>query len=153
MTLYDNIQLMEPFFHSIRKHQSFIIIDIKLPESWTYKSDVVGVKETIGVKDNGIKGGKRFLSFFSKQTDSDIDLSVTTILSVVNGNQEREDKERLLQEKIIELKRRFETNDLDSLKGLHFEVSKETEVSGMEEEMTDTKETKDESDRLVGERN
>jgi hypothetical protein len=126
MTLYENIQVLEPFFHSIRKHQSFFIIDVKIPEGWSFKENLVPVQETIGFKDNGVKGGFRYLSFFSKQEDKEIELSKKTILDIIKVNQEREEKERLLQEKIIELKRQFEVTDLDSLKGLHFDFSEPT---------------------------
>lgn len=141
MTLFENIQVLEPFFHSIRKHQSFFIIDVKLPEAWSYKELVVDLKDVVGVKDNGVKGGQRFLSFFSKQTNEDIQKSNGLILEVIRVNQEREEKERLLQEKIIELKRKFEDSDLDSLKSLHFEYSEPStvmdEVETFEEEIED----------------
>lgn len=136
MTLYENIQQIEPYFHSIRKHQSFFIVDVKLPKGWDFKQTVVEVSENVGFKDNGIKGEFRFLSFYTKQENEKVELSISTIKEVIRLNQEREEKERLLQEKIIELKRQFETSDLDSLKGLHFDFSEHTELS--EEEIEET---------------
>lgn len=129
MTLYENIQVLEPYFHSIRKHQSFFIIDVKIPKGWSFKENVVKVQESVGFKDNGVKGEFRFLSFYTKQENQEVETSVSTILDVINTNQEREEKERLLQEKIIELKRQFEVTDLDSLKGLHFDFSEPTETN------------------------
>lgn len=143
MTLYENIELMEPFFHAIRKHQSFFIIDVTLPTQWTYKDEVVSVKGDIGVKDNGVKGDKRYLSFYSKSESIHVQLAVNTILKVITNNEEREEKDRLLQEKIIELKRRFETTELDKLKDLHFEVNNE-ETNNEEIELNEGQE-------LVGE--
>lgn len=151
MTLYNNIQQLEPYFHSIRKHQSFFIIDVKLPKGWTFKETVVKTQETVGFKDNGVKGEFRFLSFFSKQENEDIELSLSTIKEVINTNQEREEKERLLQEKIIELKRKFEDGDLDTLKGLHFDYSEPTNTSVEIEEEESVEETEDEdgSERIT----
>jgi hypothetical protein len=148
MTLYENIQQLEPYFHSIRKHQSFFIIDIKIPKDWTFKNIVVREKEVVGFKDNGIKSDFRFLSFYTKQENIDIETSIGIINDVINTNQEREEKERLLQEKIIELKRKFEDGDLDTLKSLHFEVSQETVVSTDEETVNET-EDEDGSERVT----
>lgn len=144
MTLYENIQVLEPYFHSIRKHQSFLIVDVRIPKAWTFKESLVPVKEVVGFKDNGIKGEFRFLSFYSEQDNEKVELAINTILEVINTNQEREEKERLLQEKIIELKRRFETNDLDSLKGLHFDISEPTETTTELTQDEEIKETEDE---------
>lgn len=146
MTLYENIQVLEPFFHSIRKHQSYFIVDVKIPSGWSFKENVVSVQETVGFKDNGVKGEFRFLSFYTKQENEDIQTSVNTILEVIRVNQEREEKERLLQEKIIELKRQFETSDLTSLKGLHFDFSEPVTTGNVEidEQTEDEEETEDE---------
>ncbi len=144
MSLYSHIEKMEPYFHSIRKHKGFFIVDIKLPDDWRYKDITFENKDVVGFKDNGIKDGKRFLSFFSKQEEVDIENSVNVVLEVINSNKEREAKESLLREKMVELKKQFEQTDLDTLKSLEF-------VFESTEEIEET-EIDDEESRLVGER-
>jgi hypothetical protein len=137
MSLYNHIEKMEPYFHSIRKHKGFFIIDIKLPDDWRYKDITFEKKDVVGFKDNGLKDGKRFLSFFSKQEEIDIENSVNTVLEVIESNKEREAKESLLREKMIELKKQFEQTDLDTLKSLEFVFDStekiETEIESHDE--------------------
>ena len=128
MSLYNHIEKMEPYFHSIRKHKGFFIIDIKLPDDWRYKDITFEKKDVVGFKDNGLKDGKRFLSFFSKQVEIDIENSVNTVLEVIESNKEREAKESLLREKMIELKKQFEQTDLDTLKSLEFVFDSTEEI-------------------------
>jgi hypothetical protein len=128
MSLYNHIEKMEPYFHSIRKHKGFFIIDIKLPDDWRYKDITFEKKDVVGFKDNGLKDGKRFLSFFSKQEEIDIENSVNTVLEVIESNKEREAKESLLREKMVELKKQFEQTDLDTLKSLEFVFDSTEEI-------------------------
>lgn len=149
MTLYQHIESMEPYFHSIRKHEEYLIIDIKLPEDWRYKDIVQSVRDVVGFKDNGLKQTKRFLSFITKTNENDINKSVDTILKVVGTNLEREAKERLLEEKIIELKRQFEVSDLDTLKSLQFELNDDVKSETLEDTKTEVEDLDDEEVRLV----
>jgi len=142
MSLYNHIEKMEPYFHSIRKHKGFFIIDIKLPDDWRYKDITFEKKDVVGFKDNGLKDGKRFLSFFSKQEEIDIENSVNTVLEVIESNKEREAKESLLREKMVELKKQFEQTDLDTLKSLEF-------VFDATEEIETEIESHDEGSELV----
>lgn len=128
MSLYNHIEKMEPYFHSIRKHKGFFIIDIKLPDDWRYKAITFEKKDVVGFKDNGLKDGKRFLSFFSKQEEIDIENSVNAVLEVIESNKEREAKESLLREKMVELKKQFEQTDLDTLKSLEFVFDSTEEI-------------------------
>lgn len=145
MSLYSHIEKMEPYFHSIRKHKGFFIIDIKLPDDWRYKDITFEKKDVVGFKDNGLKDGKRFLSFFSKQEEDGIENSVNTVLEVIDSNKEREAKESLLREKMVELKKQFEQTDLDTLKSLEFVF----EAPAEEETEIEEIETDDEGVRLV----
>tara|TARA_R110000803_G_scaffold48837_8_gene101579 strand:+ start:12455 stop:12892 length:438 start_codon:yes stop_codon:yes gene_type:complete len=140
---------MEPYFHSIRKHEEYLIIDIKLPEDWRYKDIVQSVRDVVGFKDNGLKQTKRFLSFITKTNENDINKSVDTILKIVGTNLEREAKERLLEEKIIELKRQFEVSDLDTLKSLQFELNDDVKSETLEDTKTEVEDLGDEEVRLV----
>lgn len=149
MTLYQHIESMEPYFHSIRKHEEYLIIDIKLPEDWRYKDIVQSVRDVVGFKDNGLKQTKRFLSFITKTNENDINKSVDTILKIVGTNLEREAKERLLEEKIIELKRQFEVSDLDTLKSLQFELNDDVKSETLEDTKTEVEDLGDEEVRLV----
>ena len=103
----------------------------------------------VGFKDNGLKQTKRFLSFITKTNENDINKSVDTILKIVGTNLEREAKERLLEEKIIELKRQFEVSDLDTLKSLQFELNDDVKSETLEDTKTEVEDLDDEEVRLV----
>ena len=54
---------------------------------------------------------------------------------IIKYNKDREEKERLFKEKIQELKRVFESKNVEELKGLHFEMNElTTSLSDLEEE-------------------
>lgn len=126
MTLFKNLQLIEPYFYSIRKHKEFFILDVSIPNTWGYKREVTPYSDSIKVKHNGEENGMSFVSFYTQYSEEGVDAAVNCVMDVIRLNQEREEKERLLQVKMNELKMQFESTDLDRLKSLHFEYSEPT---------------------------
>ena len=87
-----------------------------------------------------------FFSFVSEFDESNLNLTVNNIKNIIHYNKEIELKERLLKQKIDELKKIFESKKLENLKTLKFEL--------FEEKLNDGEEDFNErgtSDRLVEE--
>jgi hypothetical protein len=64
------------------------------------------------------------------------------IKNIIKYNLEREEKDRLFETKVEELKKLFEKQNLDKLKGLYFDISEPTtkkiELEDDEEQITTT---------------
>ena len=75
---------------------------------------------------------KRSFSFVSEFNQSDVDLTVNNIKNIISYNKEIEQKERLLQSKIQELKQIFERTNLDNLQSLKFEIMEQSLTNGEE---------------------
>ena len=69
-----------------------------------------------------------------------MDLIVKNIIGIINYNLEREEKERLLQAKINELKTIFDKQSLDNLKELKFDITKKIieDTNGKDSEVVQT---------------
>lgn len=94
-----------PYLKGIKKTDNYRIIETNLKTTWEIKLiDEVGVKDHI---------------FFSESLTFD-DLLKWFKKDVVEYNLEIEEKERLLKAKVEELKRVFETKNLDELNNLKF---------------------------------
>lgn len=148
MSLFTNLQLIEPYFFSIRKHKEFFILDVSLPSTWSYKRETLPYNDKIKVKHNGEENGMSFISFYTQYTEEGVDYVVNCVMDVIRLNQEREEKERLLQLKMDELKRQFESTDLEVLKGLSFEYTEPSTSleSDSDEEFNDEIVEEDESE-------
>ena len=66
--------------------------------------------------------GNRFFSFVSEITEENVGIVSTNLKNIIRYNLELEEKDRLFQNKVNELKTIFEKQNLDKLKGLSFEM-------------------------------
>jgi hypothetical protein len=64
--------------------------------------------------------GSRGMSFVCEMTENEVEKNIIMIQKIIRLNKEREMKEVLFKEVMSELKKTFETNDLQSLKKLNF---------------------------------
>jgi len=81
----------------------------------------------------------RFFSFVSEILEEDIERTSQNIQNIIKYNLEREEKEKLFEEKVNELKIIFEKQTLKSLKNLKFEIKlNKIELEDGEESITTT---------------
>jgi hypothetical protein len=64
----------------------------------------------------------RLISFVSDFKDVDVSNTITNIKSIIDYNKELEDKEVLFINKVEELKKIFEKQNLDKLQTLKFDI-------------------------------
>ncbi len=74
------------------------------------------------------------LSFVSEFTKEELELVTTNIKGIIHFNLEREEKQRLLDFKINELKSIFEKENLESLKVLKFDIKNKKVKNGTVEQ-------------------
>lgn len=114
--VFDTINSLRPFFFSLREIKETISLDIKIPANWKY--DLVGENVTLKVQDQNEKN--TLISLISTATKEGYDAVFTAGKKIIKTNQEMEERNRLFNEKIDELKKFFLEAPLDKLKEISF---------------------------------
>jgi hypothetical protein len=127
MDLYNQLKDVFPYLVSIRKLESYVSIDIEIPESWKLLKKYVDEKSV--VEQKATKVGLRFLSFASEFNEATLETLFNNILGLIKYNKEREEKEKLFEDKVLELKNFFEQKNLNDLKELQFNIKKTFKIS------------------------
>jgi len=138
MTFYNQIEPIFEYLLQIRKIENYLMFDMlfpmtgKVPKKYIIEDKFLN----LGQQDDN----KILLSFISDFQQKELDLIVKNIIGIINYNIEREEKERLLQVKINELKTIFDKQSLDNLKELKFDITKKIieESNGTDSELVQT---------------
>jgi hypothetical protein len=120
MTLYTELNEIFPYLVSIRKLETYISIDVEIPTSWRLPKKYVDEKMVLEQKTE--KSETRLFSFATSFEENNMEKLINNLKNIIKYNHEREEKERLFEEKIKELKQFFDKSDLVSLKNLEFQI-------------------------------
>ena len=133
MSLYKEIENIVDYCASIRKLKTYLSFDMVFPASWAVlKSQVDETKTVFNKSDDKSKN----ISFVSEINEESISETISRIESVINFNKEKEEKQRLFNEKVSELKNLFEKEGLDGLKSLKFDIDETPRLEGTEESIS-----------------
>lgn len=144
--MYNEFKDIFTYLISIRKLKTYLSIDIEFPNTWKIPKRFV--QEDKVLENQKVTENTRFFSFVSEFNEDVLNSTVENIKKIISYNKELESKEKLLKQKIDELKKIFESKKLENLQTLKFELIEETIIDG--EEDFNKRGT---SDRLVEERN
>ena len=122
MNLYEQLNEIFPHLISIRKLETYVSIDVELPTTWKLPKKYVD--EKMVVEQKSAKPEFRCFSFATSFDEETLD----------KYNKEREEKERLFEEKVKELKSFFDKSNLTDLKSLEFQVSNDYKLVELEED-------------------
>jgi hypothetical protein len=142
--MYQELKDIFEFLVSVRKLKNYLTIDIEFPSTWKIPKRFV--QEDKIVENQKVNDRNRFFSFVSEFSEENLNHTVDNIKKIISYNREIELKEKLLKQKIDELKRIFESKKLENLQTLKFDL--------LEEKLNDGEEDFNEggtSDRLVEE--
>ncbi len=129
--MYKEFKDIFQFLISIRKLKNYLSIDIEFPSLWKIPKRFVQedkIIENQRMSDNG-----RFFSFVSEFDEDILNQTVENIKKIISYNQEIEMKEKLLKQKIDELKKIFEAKKFENLQTLKFELLEEKLNDGEED--------------------
>jgi hypothetical protein len=129
--MFNELKDIFEYLVSVRKLKNYLTIDIEFPLTWKIPKRFV--EEDKIVENSKVNEDKRFFSFVSEFNKSNLDKTVQNIKSIVSYNKEIELKERLLKQKIDELKKLFEKGNLENLQTLKFEILEEKINNGEED--------------------
>jgi len=119
MTYFKLISKYKDYFKSIRFIKNYISFDLFFPESWIIKEGEDNI-EVIKSKD---KEGNPLTSFVTVFEEKNVDLLERKVNGIISANLEIEEKKRLFDEKVIELKNLFQQEDLENLRNIKFNSS------------------------------
>lgn len=119
--MFDYLKKIGPYFFQLRKLEDYLVFDVLFPSTWKLPKRFV--QEDKFLNNGETEDGNLSLSFISDFTEEGVDLIYQNIIGIINFNLEREEKERLLDEKIGELKKLFDSQKLENLKELKFDIN------------------------------
>lgn len=134
MNLYEQISDIFPHLVSIRKLEDYITIDVEFPTTWKLPKKYVDEKMVVEQKSD--KPSFRFFSFATIFQKEPIDLLFYNLKNIIRYNKEREEKEKLFEDKVKELKSFFDKSNLNELKDLEFQVKQTLKIE-LEDEPED----------------
>lgn len=118
--MYKEIIELRPYFSSLREFSNDVSLDVKLPLSW----GIFYTKEAYPLtkfKEQDKNEVTKLVSFISPKTEQGYLEVFKCVKFIITSNLDKERKERLLEEKINELKKLFQEKDLESLENLKFD--------------------------------
>ena len=132
--MYNEFKDIFNYLVSIRKLKTYLSIDIEFPITWKIPKRFVDEDKIM--ENQKVNEDKRFFSFVSEFNQINLDKTVQNIKNIISYNKEIEMKERLLKQKIDELKKIFESKNLENLQTLKFELL-EQQLNDGEEDFND----------------
>jgi hypothetical protein len=123
MSFFNHITSFVQYLHSIRKLENYLSFDLQFPSKWSLPKNISDENKTIpfDTGDSNLKG----VSFVCEINDSEIEITISKINKTIKLNLEREIKEKLFKQTIDQLKKTFESNDLEKLQKLYFDFDQE----------------------------
>lgn len=134
MSMYSELKDIFIYLVSVRKLKNYISVDIQFPKQWKIPKKYVNEDKIL--ENDKIDPDYRFFSFVTEFDEEVLNETVENVKNIIAYNKEIELKERLLKQKIDELKRIFETENIESLQSLTFDIFEEKLDDG--EEVIDT---------------
>ena len=141
MSLYKEFSELLPYIQSVRKIEKYLSFDISFPTSWKLPKKYVQ-EDKVMEQENKTPGNRTF-SFVAEINESDVEQVTENLQNIIKYNLEREEKDRLFQNKVDELKSIFEKQNLESLQNLKFDLKgkpiTKLKLDDNEEELTTTR--------------
>lgn len=129
MSFYKEIEDLVDYIYSIRKLKKYFSFDVDFPPNWTIlKTHIDEEKVVINKTDKESKS----ISFVSEINEEGISDTIDRIRKIIEYNKEKEEKQRLFNEKVNELKGLFEKQDLKELKHLKIDIEDVPTLEGEE---------------------
>lgn len=122
MSLYKEFSTLLPYIQSVRKLKNFLSFDVSFPNTWKLPKKFV--QEDKVLEQETTTPNHRLFSFVSEIEEEEVEKTSLNIRSIIKYNLDLEEKQKLFQTKVEELKSIFEKQNLNNLKSLEFEIKK-----------------------------
>ena len=121
MTLFEEFFILYPYLTSVRKLKTYLSFDMSFPNTWVLPKKYINENQV--VENETQSKTSRSLSFVSEFSQESVDSIIDSIKSIIKYNKEREEKEKLFETKVMELKNLFDKENLGDLKELQFNIN------------------------------
>lgn len=132
MNFYKQLENIFPHLLSIRKLENYVSIDVEFPTTWKLPKKYVDEKTVLEQKSQ--KPDFRCFSFATEFNETSLNHLLDNLLNIVKYNREREEKEKLFENKVQELKSFFDRQNLNDLKALEFIIKNDYKLEFEEDE-------------------
>jgi hypothetical protein len=132
MSLYQEFSALLPYLQSIRKLKNYLSFDVSFPNTWKIPKKFV--EEDKIMEQQSQIANERLFSYVTEINEDAVQMAQSNITNIIKHNLEREEKERLFETKVDELKKLFEKQNLEKLKGLYFDISEPTQKLKLEDD-------------------
>jgi hypothetical protein len=130
MSLYKEFSTLFPYLQSVRKIENYLSFDISFPNTWKLPKKYVD--ESKIMEQQSTIANERLFSYVSEINEPEIEKVYHNICGIIKYNKEREEKDKLFESKVEELRKLFEKQNLDRLKGLNFNITEPQIVKKIE---------------------
>lgn len=120
MIYYNFIKKDKKYLKSVRFIKDHVSFDMVFPKTWDIIKNVNKGIEVITNESNDVN--IKIISFVTSVTEDKVNEVERVIEEVIKVNIEREEKEKLFKDKVMELKSIFSNQKLDNLKNLKFDI-------------------------------
>ena len=121
MGIFNEIEKYGDYFHSVRLHDVILLLDLRLPSEWEIKKILSSFGSTTQVKVNDTTTTHTLISFYCPFSNKEAEILVSDVDKIIKWNKDREEKNNLLNLKIIELEKVFQSNNIESLRNINFD--------------------------------
>jgi len=119
--MYKFIQSLKPYFFSLREINDNVSLDIKIPTTWGYNDIALKPQfNTIRTQVQDQNDKNTLLSIISDATEMGYGNVLLLANDIIQTNMEEEEKLKLFNQKMNELKEIFLKSSLDNLKDITF---------------------------------
>ena len=132
MSLYQEFSALLPYLQSVRKLKNYLSFDVSFPDTWKIPKKFV--EEDKIMEQQSQIANERLFSYVTEINEDAVQMAQSNITNIIKHNLEREEKERLFETKVDELKKLFEKQNLEKLKGLYFDISEPTQKLKLEDD-------------------
>jgi hypothetical protein len=119
MNIYNIINKLRPYFFSLRELESNVSLDLKLPLTWETKTVIVKYP-SVGLKIQDKNDKFNLVSLVTLASEEGYGEAFLCALEIVSYNKEQEEKERLFNDKVKELKDLFQKESINKLRVIKF---------------------------------
>lgn len=117
--MFEYIKQLKPYFFSLREVESNAVLDIRLPINWKFEEILLPYK-TLKYKVQDKNDKFTLISIISVSTSEGYSLLHGCAKEIIKINREEEEKRKLFEQKVTELKLLFQKESLEKLKDITF---------------------------------
>ena len=110
MSLYTEILKLDEYFSSIRLHEGLLVIDLQLPKKWKIKEVLNERQNKVQIQFGNSDDKYQIVSFFIAFDETNALNIQDEIEAVIKWNKDIEEKDYLLNQKMLELRKMFSVN-------------------------------------------